>query len=90
MATDCHGRPVAAGSKVRVLEVAQFLKARLAAEEWQELLTMVGEVFEVYEIDEHGQAWVEKTWFNENGGYDHGHSLGLDSHEMQLVSPSRR
>jgi hypothetical protein len=46
---------------------------------------MVGEVFEVYEIDEYGAAWVEKAWLNESGDYSHGDSLALDAHEMEVV-----
>ena len=48
---------------------------------------MVGEVFEVYELDEWGQAWVSKSWFREDGGWGRGHSMGLDSHEMERVDP---
>jgi hypothetical protein len=29
---------------------------------------MVGEVLEVYEIDEYGAAWVEKVWREPGGG----------------------
>ena len=46
---------------------------------------MVGEVFEVYELDEWGQAWVSKDWFRDDAGHGRGHSMGLDSHEMELV-----
>jgi hypothetical protein len=44
---------------------------------------MVGEVFEVYEIDEHGAAWVEKVWNDPNG--QRSHSLALDAHEMEVA-----
>ena len=85
MAIDRHGLPVVVGTRVRVLEIAESLKARLPADEWQELEAMVGEVFEVYEIDEYGAAWVEKAWLNEAGDYSHDHSLALDAHEMEVV-----
>jgi len=46
---------------------------------------MVGEVFEVYEIDEHGGAWIEK-WWRDGDDVSHSHSLALAPHEMEVVS----
>ena len=43
---------------------------------------MVGEVFEVYEIDEHGSAWIEKQWDRQGGLRTH--SLALAVHEMEV------
>jgi hypothetical protein len=84
MATDRNGQPVIAGTRVRVLEIASFLKRDLPSDEWQDLETMVGEVFEVYEIDEYGAAWVEKS-FTEGDGAHRTHGLALASHEMEVV-----
>ena len=81
--TDRHGQPVRVGTRVRVLEIAEALRKSLPPDEWSELQTMIGEVFEVYEIDEYGSAWVEKQWLVENGDYSH--SLALDAHEMEVV-----
>jgi hypothetical protein len=69
---------------VRVLEIPPSLLRDLPAEERQALLSMIGEIFEVSEIDEHGTAWVEKT-FGQADGEAHHHSLALDSHEMEVV-----
>jgi len=80
---DRKGQPVEVGTRVRVLEIAAFLKRALPPEEVQELATMVGEVFEVYEIDECGAAWVEKVWNDPDGSRSH--SLALDAHEMEVV-----
>jgi hypothetical protein len=82
--TDCDGQPVSVGSRVRVLEVAPFLERDLPPHEWAELLTMRGEVFEVYEIDEYGNAWVEK-WFDGPDETRSSHSLGLAPNEMRLA-----
>jgi hypothetical protein len=41
-------------------------------------------VFEVYEIDEYGTAWVEKSW-GEGNGQSRSHHLSLDSDEMEVV-----
>jgi hypothetical protein len=45
---------------------------------------MLGEVFEVYEIDEWGGVWVEKAFLSPPGQYQ-SHSLSLASDEMELV-----
>ena len=81
---DRNGRPVFLGTRVRVLEIAPSLKAVVPDNEWQELQEMLGQVFAVSEIDEWGQAWVEK-WWNESEENSFCHSLRLDSHEMEVV-----
>jgi hypothetical protein len=72
---DCHGKPVLVGSRVRVVAIAAFLERDLPPEEWESVRSMLGEVFEVYEIDEWGGAWVQYQ----------SHSLSLASDEMELV-----
>jgi hypothetical protein len=84
MATDRHGAPVTVGTRVRVVEIASFLERDLPSDEWQDLKTIVGEVFEVYEIDEYDGAWVEKIWTQEDGA-ERSHSYSLASHEMEVV-----
>ena len=82
---DRLGKRVTVGTRVRILQIAPYLKDSLPAEEWEELQTLVGEVFAVCEVDEYGAAWVEK-WFEseENGRYCH--SLSLAPDEMEVVS----
>jgi hypothetical protein len=82
--SDCYGRPVNVGTRVRILELAPFLKRDLPPGELRDLESMVGDVFEIYEIDEHGAAWVEKSWHDEDGQL-RSHSLGLASHEMEVA-----
>jgi hypothetical protein len=84
MPSDRNGQPVTVGTRVRVLEIAPFLKRDLPDDEWMDLQSMVGEVFEVYEVDEDGAAWVEKVWDDGEGG-SRSHSLALDSHEMEVA-----
>ena len=86
---DCRGRPVTVGTKVRMLSVAETLRNRLSPGEWAELQTMVGDVFTVYEIDEHGSAWVEKEWLNKRGHLTYSHAYALEAHEMEVVGPKR-
>ena len=84
---DRHGKPVVVGTNVRMLEVTEALRNRIPKKEWAELQTMVGEVFMVYEIDEHGAAWVEKVWLGRKGNRRSSHHYALDSHEMEVVEP---
>jgi hypothetical protein len=84
VSVDRLGQAVSVGTRVRVLEVTPYLKDRLPAQEWQRLQSMVGEVFEVYEIDEYGGTWVEK-WFESEDEGRHCHCLALDATEMEVV-----
>ena len=57
----------------------------LPAEEKDDVLSMIGEVFEIEEIDEYGHPWVRKSWPNEPEGKCHSHSIALEAQEMELV-----
>ena len=46
---------------------------------------MVGEVFEVDEIDDYGHPWVTKWWPDEGGG-TFSHSIALLPEEMEKVT----
>jgi hypothetical protein len=87
VAADRDGQPVRVGTHVRVLTISPSLRERLSEREWRELNEMVGEVFTVKEIDEWGQAWVEKWWYPADAE-SFSHSLGLDSQEMHVVEIS--
>jgi hypothetical protein len=76
---------VTVGTRVRVTEITDSLRQRLPPNEWTELQTMLGGVFEVYEVDEYGWAWVEKQWLTEDGDCDYSHCLALAAHEMEVV-----
>jgi hypothetical protein len=45
---------------------------------------MLGETFKVYEVDEWGQAWIEKWWYEGENLAD-SHSLGLEPQQMLVV-----
>jgi len=49
---------------------------------------MIGETFEVEEIDEYGHPWVCKSWPNEAQGACRSHSIALEPHEVELLSES--
>jgi hypothetical protein len=82
---DCHGHPVRVGTRVRLLSVSGNWFDQLPAEERDDVLSMVGEVFEVEEIDEYGSPWVRKSWPDEEAGTCNSHSIALDPHEMEVV-----
>jgi hypothetical protein len=87
---DCKGQPVVAGTRVRVLEVAESVTKDLPADERLELHAMIGATFRVSEVDEHGAAWVETRLVRKADGYLHSHGLGLDPHEMEVAPLKRR
>jgi len=81
---DKNGRAVSVGSRVRVLSIPP-LAPDLDEDERGRVTSMLGEEFEVYEVDAYGRAWVEKWW---HSGTDSAtsHSLALESNEMERVS----
>ena len=72
------------GCRVRVVTIPESVVRPLSPDDRADLLSMLGEAFEVDEIDEWGQAWVRKHWPAWDGGHRY-HSLGLASHEMERV-----
>ena len=46
---------------------------------------MVGDVFEVWQVDEDDVAWIGKHWFRADGSLDFSHTLALESDEMELA-----
>jgi hypothetical protein len=81
---DRLGKSIAVGTRVRVLKITPFLKDSVPPEEWDDLQTMVGEVFPVCEVDEYGWPWVEK-WFESKEEGSYCHSLALAPDEMEVV-----
>lgn len=82
---DRNGRPVSVGSRVRLIGLSGRWLDELPPDEKQDVLSMIGEVFEVEEIDEYGHPWVRKSWPNEDEGKCHAHSIALEPQEMELV-----
>ena len=82
---DVNGTVVRVGTRVRVLKISASVLAQLPPSEAECARSMEGEVFEVYEIDEWGGAWVEKSWSTGDGSSSP-HSLGLGPSQMEVVS----
>ena len=83
-ATDRKGTPVRVGMPVKIVRLSPGFIEGLPEDEREDVASMVGMVLEVYEIDEHGAAWVERSWGNEDGSH-RSHSIALDSDEMEVV-----
>lgn len=82
---DRDGKVVHVGSRVRLLCLSGKWLEELPTEEKEDVISMIGEVFEVDEIDEYGHPWIRKSWPNEEEGKCHSHSIALEPHEMVLV-----
>jgi hypothetical protein len=80
---DIHGNTVAVGDRVRVLAIPP-LDSELETGEVARVNSMLGEEFDVYEIDAYGRVWVEKWWGIETGSST-SHSLALDSTDMERI-----
>ena len=70
-----------------MLGLSPSFLASLPENEIADVTSMIGEVFEVYEIDPYGHPWVCKGWTDSEGGSYYSHSLALDSCEMEVVDP---
>lgn len=83
---DKNGSAVRVGARVRLLSLSGKWLDELPQDEKRDVLSMVGEIFEIEEVDEYGHPWVRKSWPNEEDGTCHSHSIALEPHEMELVS----
>ena len=83
-ARDVNGAVVRVGTRVKVLEISASVLSQLPQSEADCARSMQGEIFEVYEIDEWGGAWVEK-WWKDTDGTSASHSLGLGPTQMEVV-----
>jgi ferritin-like metal-binding protein YciE len=81
---DFKGAKIYVGARVKVISIDQSIMSELTEGEVRDINSMLGEVFEVYEIDEYGQAWVEK-WWHLGEGKSYSHSLGLSSSELEFI-----
>ena len=82
--TDIDGAQVHLGDTVKVLAIDASIK--LEKDEVEKVKSMVGEEFEVDEIDEQGCAWVTKWWHTtESESESEAHGILLTSQQMKLV-----
>lgn len=84
-AKDRSGNAVQVGSRVRLLSLSGNWFDELPPDEKRDVVSLIGEIFDVEEVDEHGHPWVRKSWHNEQEGKCHSHSIALEPHEMERV-----
>jgi hypothetical protein len=83
---DRNGNVVCVGARIRLVALSGNWLDELPDDEKPDVLSMIGEVFEVEEIDQYGHPWIRKSWPNEAEGTCHSHSIALEPQEMELVS----
>jgi hypothetical protein len=71
---------------VRLVGLSGKWLDELPEDEKVRVLSMIGEVFEVEEIDKYGSPWISKSWPDEEAGRCFSHSLALAPEEMELVN----
>jgi hypothetical protein len=84
---DRSGKTVQVGSRVRLVQLSGKWLDDLPIDERPRVLSMVGEVFEVEEIDGYGSPWISKEWRGEGEErcVTWSHSIALDPSETELV-----
>jgi hypothetical protein len=85
---DRNGKLVHVGSKVRLLGLSGNWFESLPVDEKADVQSMIGEVFEVEEIDAYGHPWIRKSWPNEAEGKCHSHSVALEPAEFESLDAS--
>jgi hypothetical protein len=81
---DNSGNLLRVGDSIRLLRLDLSMFAYLTKEEQEDIKSMVGETFEIEEIDENGDAWISKWWERGNGELE-SHCLRLAPAEMERV-----
>lgn len=71
------------GTRVRILSIPA-VDPEMETSEVDRVNSMLGEEFEVYEVDAYGRAWVEK-WWHTGTNRSTSHSLALESNDMERV-----
>ncbi|MET3108077.1 hypothetical protein AAKU67_002478 [Oxalobacteraceae bacterium GrIS 2.11] len=81
---DKNGKPVAVGDIVRIVKLSQDFLDNFSEQDQAILVSMIGQFFKIYGIDEYGQPWVSKEWHDEIG-QPQTHIIALDPDEMERV-----
>ena len=79
---DVKGNKVFVGNIVKVLEIDE--KITLEKDEFEQVMSMVGDELEVDEIDSFGCAWVTK-WFRLSDDDSVAHGIALESNQIELI-----
>lgn len=84
--TDRNGTLVHIGARVRVLCLTGQSLADVSASTRRDALSMVGEVYEVEDIDKEGHPWIRKSWVDVDQTGCTELALALEPHEMEVVA----
>jgi hypothetical protein len=87
---DRNGNAVSVGDRVRLLALSGRWFDELPSDERDDVLSMVGAIFEIEEIDECGQPWIRKSWPNEEAGTCRSHSIAVEPQEIELMASTHR
>ncbi len=82
--SDRSGKSLKVGDSIRLLILDVSSYPASTDEEKDDLKSMIGETFEIEEIDENGDVWITKWWERGNGEFE-SHSLRLAPAEMVRV-----
>lgn len=81
---DRHGKPVVIGDIVRIVKLGQDFISNFPEDDQVLVLSMVGQFFKIYGMDEFGQPYVCKEWHDEQG-HPQTHMIALDADEMERI-----
>jgi len=82
---DRNGEVVCVGDRVQYLFAEGQWFENLPPEEKVRVESMIGQTFEIIEVDEYGVPWIVCEWEDEPGEYE-AHKIALDGPDMVLVS----
>lgn len=81
---DRNGKTVAIGDIVRIVALSDEFISNFPPDEQALITSMVGKFFKIYGIDDFGQPWVTREWYDEKGVLQ-SHIIALDAADMELV-----
>ena len=81
---DANGREVHVGDRIRVLSIDMEALHFLSKREYNDIKSMIDDVFEVEEIGPSGTAKITK-WFNRGRGRTETHTITLLPLQFQLL-----
>jgi len=83
---DKNGHYVKVGTRVRLLSLSGKWFDEMPETEKIAVSSMIGDVFEIEQIDEYGHPWISKWFFDGTGERSHNHSIALAPNEIEIVA----
>lgn len=82
---DKNGQRVGVGTRVRLLSLSGKWFENMPDDEKHDVSSMIGEVFEIEQIDKYGHPWISKWFSTPSQKNSYNHSIALAAHEMEIV-----